>query len=568
MAHLTVNRKTETEKMNEAHVAETMAQIKSLRYQSYANGKPWLDADGRLIWSHWRMKAAEVVFSQTFETCMGVVILSNLVLIMYEANKDAQCYPMYYNRFNECPDRSDANPWLVGLNISLLIIYSIECVLRAFVERSAFIWNKWNMIDLFAVVSGWVGLAISDFVSVTLLRMFRLVRVVRALRVLISVPEFYLLITGLASSIKAIFFGALMLASVIVFWAVISVELLHPIASRLTFDGCDRCAAGFETIFAAALTLFQQIVAGDNWGQISIPVVEEEPLTAILLFSMLITISLGMLNLILAVIVERAAEARENDHEEMLKGYDEVEEFKKLMQVMDLKREDMAMVFNVLDSESTQEVSYLEFCQHLGSFFKRDPVIMHSLVKYSIMELRKVVEQDVLRILHEQSNMLKALLEGHSFLNPSCFEMKLSDVAVSAPPHSCREGEQVFAPLDAGDSEVFALLAKAEDLASALSASVATENAEALHETVVKLQRLIQINEAREAQEACEAQEGVGAGGVATWPPQVLKSTPAATRPGSGSRQPRWEPSWIGLVKCGCESAVENTSAAIEVPEE
>ncbi|CAK9115483.1 Sodium channel protein type 4 subunit alpha A (Voltage-gated sodium channel subunit alpha Nav1.4a) [Durusdinium trenchii] len=550
MAHLTVNRKTETEKMNEAHVAETMAQIKSLRYQSYANGKPWLDADGRLIWSHWRMKAAEVVFSQTFETCMGVVILSNLVLIMYEANKDAQCYPMYYNRFNECPDRSDANPWLVGLNISLLIIYSIECVLRAFVERSAFIWNKWNMIDLFAVVSGWVGLAISDFVSVTLLRMFRLVRVVRALRVLISVPEFYLLITGLASSIKAIFFGALMLASVIVFWAVISVELLHPIASRLTFDGCDRCAAGFETIFAAALTLFQQIVAGDNWGQISIPVVEEEPLTAILLFSMLITISLGMLNLILAVIVERAAEARENDHEakikrkeeeraksmedlaslcasmdvnnnglisleEMLKGYDEVEEFKKLMQVMDLKREDMAMVFNVLDSESTQEVSYLEFCQHLGSFFKRDPVIMHSLVKYSIMELRKV-----------------------------------------------------FAPLDAGDSEVFALLAKAEDLASALSASVATENAEALHETVVKLQRLIQINEAREAQEACEAQEGVGAGGVATWPPQVLKSTPAATRPGSGSRQPRWEPSWIGLVKCGCESAVENTSAAIEVPEE
>lgn len=45
------------------------------------------------------------------------------------------------------------------------------------------------MIDLFAVVSGWVGLAISDFVSVTLLRMFRLVRVVRALRVLISVPD-------------------------------------------------------------------------------------------------------------------------------------------------------------------------------------------------------------------------------------------------------------------------------------------------------------------------------------------------------------------------------------------
>lgn len=44
-------------------------------------------------------------------------------------------------------------------------------------------------------------------------------------------------ISGLGSSIKAIFFGALMLAVVLSFWAVISVELLHPTTSALSTLG-------------------------------------------------------------------------------------------------------------------------------------------------------------------------------------------------------------------------------------------------------------------------------------------------------------------------------------------
>jgi len=439
-------RKNQTEMMNEEHVTKTMEQLKSMRYRSYSSDKPWLDAEGELIWSQSRVQAAKLVFSQSFETCMGLIIVGNLMLIVYEANESAKCFPDYANNVTECPFRSEANLWLYVTNILLLVTFSMECMLRAYVERGAYVWNKWNCIDLFTVLAGWVGVAASNVFNATLLRMFRLVRVVRALRVLISVPEFYLLITGLYSSIKAIIFGALMLVAVIIFWAVISVELLHPIASSLTWDECPRCPDGFRGIFAASLTLFQQIVAGDSWGEISIRLVEAKPWTSILLFSMLITISLGMLNLILAVIVERAAEARENDHEakikqkqkdrsrsmedlasfcasmdednngmisfeELWKGYEEVSEFKKLMEVMDLKREDMATVFNVLETDFNQEVPYLELCQHLGSFFKRDPVIMQSLVRYSVMEVRKVLENEVVNLLQQQTQMLRLLLQ-------------------------------------------------------------------------------------------------------------------------------------------------------------
>ena len=67
--------------------------------------------------------------------------------------------------------------------------------------------------------------------------------------------------------------------------------------------------------------------------------------------------------------------------EEMLKGYDNIEPFCRLMQVMDIRREDMETIFRVLDSDMSGEVSYFEFCQHLSGFFERDPAIMQSLIK-------------------------------------------------------------------------------------------------------------------------------------------------------------------------------------------
>ena len=55
----------------------------------------------------------------------------------------------------------------------------------------------------------------------------------------------------------------------------------------------------------------------------------------------------------------------------------------------------MELVFNVLNINGSGHIPYLEFCKSLGSFFKRDPIIMHSLVQCSIMDLKKLVQQEV-----------------------------------------------------------------------------------------------------------------------------------------------------------------------------
>ena len=120
--------------------------------------------------------------------------------------------------------------------------------MRIYVERTLFFCNRWNQIDFIIVGFGWLDFALADTLSISLLRMSRLIRVARAVRLLISIPEFYLLINGLYSSIKAILFGALLLVSVIVIWAVVSVQLLHPITSRQSYPMCQRWMLGLKVV--------------------------------------------------------------------------------------------------------------------------------------------------------------------------------------------------------------------------------------------------------------------------------------------------------------------------------
>ncbi|CAK8996948.1 Voltage-dependent calcium channel type D subunit alpha-1 (DmCa1D) [Durusdinium trenchii] len=244
-------------------------------------------------------------------------------LMIIETNYDAECFPKYANDLHNCPSRSSEQTWLQVSTIALQTIYTVECCLRACVEQRHYVWNTWNQIDLWTAIFGWIGLGMSSMNLNVLRTTIRVLRLLRVGRLVISVPELYILLSGLTTSFKPILFGSIMLVSVILVWSIIVVELIHPLNSQTTFDNCPRCSNGFKSVYSAALTLFSQIVAGDSWGSISIPLAEERWWVGALLFVILMTISLGVMNLILAVIVEKAAEARENDQERKTKLQDE-----------------------------------------------------------------------------------------------------------------------------------------------------------------------------------------------------------------------------------------------------
>eukprot|EP00930_Biecheleria_cincta_P012402 TRINITY_DN11613_c0_g1_i1.p1 TRINITY_DN11613_c0_g1~~TRINITY_DN11613_c0_g1_i1.p1 ORF type:complete len:590 (+),score=87.05 TRINITY_DN11613_c0_g1_i1:49-1770(+) len=385
---------------------------------------------------------------------MCAIILANTAIMVFETNQDAMCYPEFEGREDSCTHHSSNIAWLSGMNLVFLIIYTVEASLRLYAERTAFFFNRWNQIDCLLVLLGWLASYAFAFLNVTFLRSFRIARLLRAARVLTSIREFYLLMSGFMSSVRAIFFGALGLLSALLFWSIFVVQVIHPINASIYYRECERCSGGFKNVQSAIVTLVQQIVAGDSWGQISVPIIEKAPWTFPILFSILVSISLGVMNLILAVIVERSTEARENDiaakikrkeqcrmrnmielakvcHDmdedgsgtlsldEMMNGCDTSSAFKDLMALLDLHKEDMASIFKSLDEDGSGDVSYLEFCQNIDKASKRDTQIMVSLIKLSLSEIKTIMQKEVIACLNricEDVTLQSSSLQQHGQL--------------------------------------------------------------------------------------------------------------------------------------------------------
>ena len=176
--------------------------------------------------------------------------------------------------------------------------------------------NKFSRLDFFVATTGWFEVIGASSINLSYMKIFRVARLIRAARVLIQVRELYLLLAGFISSIKAIVFGMLLLGGMLLISSIVLVEFIHPISSMLEIDGCERCPRVFESVPAACLTLFQHVVAGDSWGNPSVAIIEKEPWTAVVLLSIVVVIAIGVMNLILAVIVESASDSLAKDMEE------------------------------------------------------------------------------------------------------------------------------------------------------------------------------------------------------------------------------------------------------------
>merc|ERR1712228_184399 len=78
------------------------------------------------------------------------------------------------------------------------------------------------------------------------------------------------------------------------------------------YDGCRWCPSAFENIMNANLTFFQ-IMTGDGWSSLARPLIDHHPWTAGIFVAVIFTMVFGLLNLIIAVIVDGAAQARDAD---------------------------------------------------------------------------------------------------------------------------------------------------------------------------------------------------------------------------------------------------------------
>lgn len=258
-------------------------------------------------WSWLRKKAHAITIAKAFEDTIAIAILFNMGLMIIEVDLQAG---------------DDAVPrWLHISNYGLLGLYMVELIAKIYVHRLSFFCDEMNIMDFAIVLADVVMIPLEESLgsvpAMSMLRIFRLVRLTRAFRAASMFPELKLLLLGFASAIKAIFWGIMMIVLQLTVWSILAVQLLNPINQELTEHyervGCDRCPHAFESVWMSFLTFFQQVVAGDSWGEVSLPVLQYAPWAILILLPVLVSTQLGMLNLILAVICQAATQASAAD---------------------------------------------------------------------------------------------------------------------------------------------------------------------------------------------------------------------------------------------------------------
>eukprot|EP00928_Gymnodinium_smaydae_P081771 TRINITY_DN65233_c0_g1_i1.p1 TRINITY_DN65233_c0_g1~~TRINITY_DN65233_c0_g1_i1.p1 ORF type:complete len:553 (+),score=81.72 TRINITY_DN65233_c0_g1_i1:96-1661(+) len=372
-----------------------------------------------LNWSVLRKQAFKLIRSQWFDFGVTMVLLSNIVFVIIDTN---------FSRKGESPF------WMRAMDLTYLSFYVLELTVRLFVDRCAYFSSALNVFDTLLVTSDFLmQVVVYSSMAVpplSVLRVFKILRLLRIVRTLDSFRELWIMLHGLIAAMKALVWAVALIAFVFIFWSILSTTLLDDVTQTLSDQGkfsasCGRCSTAFETVETSMLTWFILIFVGDLWTDLVAPIVNEHPAAALLFFPSFFIIHFSVLNLVLAVIVDRAAEAREENlqmvhewklkqageasnklrgvceamdkdrsgtltFEELVQGYEELEEFRHNLSSMDVCREDLSTVFCILDEDNSGSVAYDEFVKQL---YKMKTEESHTLLVFLKHHVQVLVEK-------------------------------------------------------------------------------------------------------------------------------------------------------------------------------
>eukprot|EP00931_Biecheleriopsis_adriatica_P118863 TRINITY_DN94175_c0_g1_i1.p1 TRINITY_DN94175_c0_g1~~TRINITY_DN94175_c0_g1_i1.p1 ORF type:complete len:584 (-),score=105.00 TRINITY_DN94175_c0_g1_i1:58-1728(-) len=432
-----------------------------------------------------------LIHSWPFEAMIGFQIMVNVALAVYHTDTLAT---------------GEADEWHRSVSIIMLVIYSAEVGLRMYVYGRHFFQGiiNWNTFDLALVLSD-ISILLLDAVFGSLkhtalvrcLRVLRVLRIMTAIRVWSACRELYIMLHSLLGACRAMLWSTVLLGLILVLFSVLAVEVIQPLVEEIAaeggYDGCERCGTAFLTVWAATVTIFQQVVAGDSWGQVTIPLLMKYPWTCIYFVPVLVIVQFGILNLVLVAIVDQAEKAEQQDAQfqaqirkeaygqakkellqicqemdsdesgcievqELLEGFRSNAQLANYLKFLDVKLEDVQILFNTLDDDRSGTINHEEFVDQLFKMHNQDPGVMMSFIKTYVQDVRNKVT-NLEGTVKQMDSDLKLLRMNSVNGAPLKSESSL-------PPNGSQSGQPI-APSSTGDLQ--AISATLRDLSLQVS---------------------------------------------------------------------------------------------------
>lgn len=385
-----------------------------------------------------RSSLEDFIEGSFFKALLSINIIMSLVLLVTETDMRSEQRTAYFEtHFNTDGFHFQSSTAFDYCSYAVSAFFLLDLTLRIYVFRKVFWDNFSNIFDFGVVATDLLVLGLTpfqDLPSVSVLRVLRMFRIIRFLRSFLIFRELYLMMQGLATALRSIVFATFLIAIVLILWSILAVEFVHipnmtlHTGDNVLYEDCPvwLCEAAFANVWFSSLTFLKTIVAGDGWGQLAYPLITQKPTTAFVLLGSLCMIQLGLLNLIVAVIVDRARCARESDEalvstekkqqlnasykklqglfcmmdedgsgalglDEIHASYFKYAEFREVLDALDVRQKDLDLIFEILDGDKDGMVSYEEFVQTLHEMKEINTSTMLVCIRHSVQKMEKVV---------------------------------------------------------------------------------------------------------------------------------------------------------------------------------
>lgn len=218
-----------------------------------------------------RERARRLVDSPAFERTIIILIVINAITLGLETSERAM---------------DAAGPFILLVDRLILAVFVVELAVRFYVRRLAFFSDPWRVFDLIVV-----GIAVLPATgNLSILRAFR---ILRALRLIGTIPSMRRVVAGLLTAIPGMSSIAMLLALIFYVFAVMATKFFGQVFPEW-----------FGTIGESAYSLFQ-IMTLESWSMgIVRPVMEAFPHAWLFFVPFIVITTFAVLNLFVGIIVD------------------------------------------------------------------------------------------------------------------------------------------------------------------------------------------------------------------------------------------------------------------------